>query len=120
MKQGAKILMVLFGAVFVLLGIVGLFLPLLPTVPFLILAAFLFARSSDRLHDWLMSHPRLGPPIHNWHEHGAISRRAKWISSLSILIAACLGVVFSLPPLLLTIQIGCLIIVAIFIWTRPD
>lgn len=59
------------------LGIVGIFLPLLPTTPFLLLAVWLFSRSSPRLAKWLMDHPLFGPPLGDWREEGAISRRAK-------------------------------------------
>ena len=60
------------GLFSVLLAGVGIALPLLPTVPFLLLAAFFFARSSERLHNWLLSHATFGPMISDWNEHGAI------------------------------------------------
>ena len=59
------------------LGFVGLWLPVLPTTIFLIIAAACFARSSPRLHTWLLAHPRFGPPLRDWFEAGAISRRGK-------------------------------------------
>src|SRR3546814_12083510 len=57
------------------LGALGAFLPLLPTVPFVILAAFCFARSSPRLEAWLVTHPQFGHHIVAWREKGAISRK---------------------------------------------
>ncbi|WP_108854047.1 YbaN family protein [Albidovulum aquaemixtae] len=108
------------GAVSLALGTTGIFLPLLPTVPFLLLAAFCFARSSERLHAWLLSHRVFGPPIENWRDRGAIGRRAKWLASLSILAAFALSVLLSVPPVILAIQAVVLALVALFIWTRPD
>jgi hypothetical protein len=65
------------GIVFALLGAAGLVLPLVPGTLFLIIAAYCFARSSQRMESWLVNHPRLGPPIRRWHETRAIPRRAK-------------------------------------------
>ena len=66
-----------FGWASLSMGAIGVVLPLLPTTPFLILAAYCFSRSSQRLHAWLLNHPILGPPIENWRAHRAISGRAK-------------------------------------------
>ncbi len=59
------------------LGLIGVVLPILPTVPFMLLAAFFFSKSSERLHYWLISHPKLGPPIVEWQTNGAINPRVK-------------------------------------------
>ena len=59
------------------LGVLGVLVPLLPTTPFLILAAYLFSRGSERLHAWLLNHRIFGPPIENWRTHRAISTKAK-------------------------------------------
>lgn len=80
-----RILYFLCGLFFWGLGIVGAFLPLLPTVPLLLLALFCFARSSKRFHDWLFYHPRWGPPLQAWQIHGVIPRRAK-ITAISMMI----------------------------------
>ena len=75
-----KIVMTIFGTLFLVLGIVGIFVPVLPTTPFLLLAAALYFRSSPRLYDWLMKHKRLGPYIRNFREFRAIPLRVKIIS----------------------------------------
>lgn len=77
---GMKYLLVVFGSVALVLGIVGIFLPLLPTTPFLLLAAALYFRSSPRLYDWLLSHRHLGPYIRNFRENRAIPLRVKIVS----------------------------------------
>ena len=72
------------GLCAVALAVLGVALPLLPTTPFVLLAAFAFAKSSERWHTWLRRHRVFGPIIENWREHGAISRRAisalAWVS----------------------------------------
>lgn len=101
------------------LGLLGIPLPLLPTTPFLLLAAFCFARGSDRLHSWLINHPRLGPPIEAWHREGAISKSAKRGSMLAIILVFGLSVALGVKPWFLAIQAVVLICVSTFILTRP-
>jgi len=66
-----------FGCLCVALGVIGIFLPLLPTTPFLLLAAWLFSRSSQRYHEWLLKHPKLGPIISAWQEGKGIERKLR-------------------------------------------
>ncbi|WP_088622575.1 YbaN family protein [Oceanicola sp. 22II-s10i] len=108
------------GGLALLFGLVGIVLPLLPTVPFLLLAAFCFARSSDRLHSWLVEHPRFGGPIEDWRRYGAISRRGKRLATLSIGAVFLLSVVMQVPAHVLAIQAVTLGLVLTFIWTRPN
>ena len=75
-----KILYIVLGTITLVLGIIGIFLPLLPTTPFLLLSAALYFRSSSRLYEWLLSHKYLGPYIRNFREHKAIPLRAKVVS----------------------------------------
>ena len=75
-----KIILTILGFVALGLGIIGAFVPVLPTTPFLLLAAALFLRSNRNLYDWLMNHPRLGIYITNFLEHKAIPKRVKIVS----------------------------------------
>jgi uncharacterized membrane protein YbaN (DUF454 family) len=108
------------GLLALALGAVGVVLPLLPTVPFLLLAAFCFARSSEKLHRWLLTHPTFGPSITDWEERGAISRRAKWLATGSVVAALGGAVFFDFAPWVVGCQIVALSAVLIFIWTRPE
>ena len=78
--MAVKIALVILGVVSLGLGILGIFLPLLPTTPLLLLAAWCFVRSSPRLYDWLLNHPHLGEYIRNFREHHAIPLRVKIVS----------------------------------------
>lgn len=102
------------------LALLGIPLPLLPTVPFLLLAAFCFARGSSRLHDWLTTHPRLGPPIEDWNQRGAIHIKAKLLASISVVLVFGISMAFGVPTYVLAIQAVTLGLVMIFIWTRPS
>ncbi len=101
------------------IGIVGMVLPLIPTVPLVLLATFCFARSSPKLHIWLINHPKLGPHITDWTNHGAISTRSKKLATVSIVAVFAISFAFSVPKTVLLIQAVTLSAVLLFIWTRP-
>ncbi|WP_417806320.1 YbaN family protein [Thioclava sp.] len=115
-----RLLWLSLGLLSLSIGLIGAIVPLVPTVPLMLLAAFFFAKSSDRLHYWLISHPRFGTAIQDWQDHRAISKRAKIAASISIAIAFLFSVIIGLPVKLLAIQAATLIAVSIFIWTRPN
>ncbi|MDY0870898.1 YbaN family protein [Dongia rigui] len=101
-------------------GIAGIVLPLLPTTPFILLAAFCFARSSPRLEAWILTHRTFGPMIENWRRHGSVDRRAKRMALVLMGIAFLFSLALALPLWLLATQGAVLIAVAAFLLTRPD
>ena len=115
-----RIILILTGVVALALGAIGVVLPLLPTTPFLLVAAFAFANSSERLHRWLLAHQMFGPLIDNWRRYGAISRRAKLVSVLSMAAILLLSVLAAVPAHVILIQALVLTASAVFILSRPD
>lgn len=109
------------GLAFVAIGFVGAFLPVLPTTPFLILAAACFARSSPRLEGWLLAHPRFGPLLRAWREHGAIPSRAKLMALAGTALGFLLFWIGSKPGPALTIGVGVLMAAGLaYVFTRPS
>lgn len=103
------------------LGLVGLVTPVLPTVPFIILASWAGMRSSRHVHDYLESHRVFGPILRNWREHGAIQRRAKVVATLSMATGAVvLWWLSPAPPWVAAIVCAVMAGVAIWIWMRPE
>ena len=103
-----------------LLAALGLALPLLPTTPFVLLAAFAFARSSDRWHAWLRHHRVFGPMIDDWHRHRAIDRRTKITGILSMAGVFGLSLALNAGTTLLVIQALVLTAAAAFLLSRPS
>ncbi len=102
------------------LGIVGIFLPGLPTVPFLLVAAWAGGHGWPRLEAWLLAHPRHGPPIRRWRDHRAVPRRAKWFSS-GMMVASTALIGISSAPLAFKLGVPALMfVVAVWLWRRPE
>jgi uncharacterized membrane protein YbaN (DUF454 family) len=104
----------------VALGMLGVVLPGLPTVPFLLVAAWAGARGWPALELWLLNHPRHGSAIRRWRDHGAVPRRAKWAASAMMLAST---VVLALSALPLAAKIGVplfMAAVAVWLWRRPE
>lgn len=108
------------GVAFVGLGFLGVFLPLLPTTPFLLLALACFARSSPAIHDWLINHRMLGPYIVDWERDRSIPNGAK-ITSVVMMSAsfAWLTLGTNAPAIAIWMTGAILICVAVYIVTRP-
>ncbi|MHA1527938.1 MAG: YbaN family protein [Alphaproteobacteria bacterium] len=108
------------GLVSFAVGVVGAFVPLLPSVVFMLLAAYCFARGSERLHGWLMNHRQFGPAIHDWRQHGAIRRPAKRMAMVAIGLSFALSVGAGVAGWVLAMQALALGAVSVFILTRPE
>jgi len=108
------------GLACVALGLVGAVVPGLPTTVFLILALAAFARSSPRLHRWLWTHPRFGPPLQAWVHHGAVSRRGKIAAVVAMAIS--LGIVAATSRSVLATAVVAAVMAGVAAWlvTRPD
>ncbi len=101
------------------LGVVGAFLPLLPTTPFLILAAYFFARSHPEWEARLLAHPEVGPAIRAWRDHGAIPRVAKRLATLLLAISA-VGGWLTLPEPWRYVPAAVAVLVLAWMWSRPS
>ena len=113
-------LYVVLGLVMVGLGIIGVFLPVMPTTIFLIVAAWAFARSSPRLHDWLYHHPRFGRTLRDWNRHGVIPPRAKfWAITAQAASLAVVAWSTRSPGLIVAVGL-CLLWAMLFIISRPS
>lgn len=99
-------------------GIVGLFLPLLPTTPFVLLAAFCFSRGSARCEQWLLNHPRFGPMIVDWREHRAVPLRAKQLSAVMMTLGSVWAALV-LPPRVAWLPALCCLAVGFWLWRLP-
>jgi uncharacterized protein len=80
------------GSVSLLLGVIGIVLPGLPTTPFILLAAACYARASPRLHQWLLNHRWLGPMLRDWERDRSLTRRTKTVAVLSMLVMVSLSI----------------------------
>jgi uncharacterized protein len=114
-----RVLWVIAGAAALFAGIVGIFLPLLPTTPFVLVAAFCFARGSERCEQWLMTHPRFGPMVRNWRDHRAIPLRVKQLAWATMAFGSAWGW-FMLPANWRWAPALICALVALWLWRLPN
>lgn len=85
------------GTLFLLVGIIGIFMPILPTTPFLLLATACYARSSRRFYNWLMNHPAFGPLIVEWRTYRSIPWRIKLVAITTMILTFGSSIIFFIP-----------------------
>jgi len=121
LKNSKRIIFFCCGWISIILGVAGIFLPILPTTPFAILAAWCFSKSSERWHQWLLNHKIFGPTIRDWERDGVINPRAKALATSMIVLLFSYTLIFVkvhivVKSIVTTIGIS----VLFFIWTRPS
>lgn len=109
------------GWSFIALGVVGIFLPVLPTTPFILLAAWCFSKGSERLHHWLLTHPRFGPMVRDWEESRVIRLRAKLLATAMIVPLTSYMLLGTDAPAWTKLAAAALVLWGLlFIWTKPS
>jgi uncharacterized protein len=116
-----RALLLAAGTLFLLLGLIGIFLPVLPTTPFVLLAAACYARASKRFHDRLLANRTFGPMIHEWEQHRSIPYRTKLtaIALMSVTLTASI-VLFVEETWLKAVLAGIGLVVAAWLYSRPS
>ena len=95
-NRGVRCMLIVTGVFFAGLGIAGVILPLVPGMPFLLIAAACFARTNERFYNWLLNHRLVGPPLRAWRHHKAIPRHVKPRAIAMVLVAFGLSALFAL------------------------
>lgn len=101
LRSRSRLVRVLFniaGAVALGLGLIGIFLPLLPTTPFVLLAAACFARGSERFHQWLLANRTFGPMVYEWERHRSLPYRTKVTAIVLMSLTMAVSIVFFVRP----------------------
>lgn len=118
----ARTVLIGLGGLTFAIGVIALFIPLIPTTPFLLISSYCFSKGSRRLHYWMTRHPQIGPPIVEWETHGVVRKKAKIfasiliVSSLSFPVVLLQGIPIYARLSAAAIGLG----VIAFLWTRPS
>ncbi len=117
----SRFLYLFFGWLFLVIGVIGIAVPLLPTTPFLILTAICFSKGSDKMHTWLLNHRVFGPPINEWNSKGVIRLKYKIIATTMMSLSALFVYPKAYIPMFGKIAFSIsFVLVMLFIWTRPS
>lgn len=115
-----KGVLLVVGCLSLVLGVIGIVVPLLPTTPFILFSAWCFLRSSERFHHWIVTHPRFGPIVRSWNEHRAIPLAAKRLAIITI-TSSLVVVWLTVGNEMVRVGVTTLLLgVSVFIWTRPS
>lgn len=116
-----KVTFLIFGHLTLVLGIVGAFLPVLPTTPFLLLAAYFYSKSNTKLHNWILNHKYFGESITQWHEHGVISKKAKALAAIMLILVMGLRIPSLDVHLIIKVVANSILLgVLLFVLSRPS
>lgn len=119
-SRPARALWIAGGFVALFLAAIGVLLPVMPTTPFILVAAFCFSRSSRRLDDWLLANPTFGPIILGWRTNGAIAPRIKLIAVGLMGVTVVSSLIIGLGLWILLAQAVCLGGASAYVLTRPN
>ncbi|SDY91115.1 hypothetical protein SAMN05518669_117134 [Variovorax sp. YR634] len=108
-----------FALLCLVLGLIGVVVPGMPTTVFILMAAWAAARSSPRLHAWLLNHRLFGPLLHNWANGRTVSRRAKWSATATMAVCAVIVSFTAHRTWLAVLAIACMATVLAWLWSRP-
>jgi uncharacterized membrane protein YbaN (DUF454 family) len=109
-----------FALLCLALGVIGVWLPGMPTTVFILLAAWAAARSSPRLHGWLLNHPLFGQTIRDWQNGGTVSRKAKKRATLMMSLCALIMPLVGSPLWVVILATTCMACVLVYLWRRPE
>ena len=120
LPAAARWLLMAFAVLCLVMGVIGIIVPGLPTTVFILMAGWAAARSSPRLHAWLWRHRLFGPMLQNWANGGTVSRKAKW--SATILMGLCAVVLLAthIPRWAAISASLCMACVLAWLWLRPE
>ena len=116
----ARWLLMAFAGLCVVLGLIGAIVPGMPTTVFILMAAWAAARSSPRMHAWLYAHRLFGPLLRDWDDGGRVSRRVKWIATLTMGASAVLVWHGIRLAWVVGLVLGTMTVVLVWLWLRPE
>ncbi len=121
LRPATRIVLVVAGGVSLFLGVLGLFLPVFPTTPFVLLAAACWSRASPRLHRWLHAQPRVGPMLEQWERHRAVPRKVKLLVTVLLLPSIAGSIWFLHERVWLAVLVAAIaLVVIVVIWRFPE